>query len=114
MGPSLTHNLWAAEGGGPSDRLRGPPPHEWGGKTPVTLRLMETTGSILGMAVRRREDPRLITGHGNFVADMPAEGALHALFVRSPVAHARIVGVDATAARAMPGVARVFAAAHLR
>jgi len=62
---------------------------------------METKGSILGMAVRRREDPRLITGHGKFVADMPAEGALHALFVRSPVAHARIKNIDATAARAL-------------
>src|SRR5260221_14469319 len=101
MGPSLTHNLWAAEGGGPSDPLRGPPPHEWGGKTPVTLRLIETTGSILGMAVRRREDPRLITRHGNFVAHMPAEGALHALFVRSPAPHPRIAGVAAPPARAM-------------
>jgi carbon-monoxide dehydrogenase large subunit len=70
-------------------------------------------GSILGAAVRRREDPRLVTGKGRFVADLPAEGALHAHFVRSPVAHARIRGLDATAARAMPGVAAVFTAEDL-
>jgi len=74
---------------------------------------MEIKGSILGAAVRRREDPRLITGRGKFVADMPAEGALHAHFVRSPVAHARIKSVEATAARALPGVAGVFTAADL-
>ena len=74
---------------------------------------MEMKGSILGAAVRRREDPRLITGKGRFVADMPAEGVLHSFFVRSPLAHARIAGVDATAARAMPGVAAVFLAADL-
>lgn len=70
-------------------------------------------GSILGAAVKRREDPRLVTGKGRFVADLPAEGALHAHFVRSPVAHARIRGVDASAARAMPGVAAVFTAEDL-
>ena len=70
-------------------------------------------GSILGAAVKRREDPRLVTGKGRFVADLPAEGALHAHFVRSPVAHARIRGVDAESARAMPGVAAVFTAGDL-
>jgi len=70
-------------------------------------------GSILGSAVRRREDPRLITGQGRYVDDMPAEGALHAVFVRSPLAHARILAVDSTEARALPGVAAVFVAADL-
>jgi carbon-monoxide dehydrogenase large subunit len=70
-------------------------------------------GSILGAAVRRREDPRLVTGKGRFVADVTAENALHAHFVRSPVAHARIAGVDTTAARALPGVVAVFTAADL-
>ncbi len=74
---------------------------------------MEMQGSILGAAVRRREDPRLITGQGRFVADMPAEGALHAHFVRSPVAHARIKSIDTSAARALPGVVGVFTAADL-
>jgi aerobic carbon-monoxide dehydrogenase large subunit len=70
-------------------------------------------GSILGNPVKRREDPRLITGAGLYVADVKVEGALHAQFVRSPYAHARITGVDATAARSMPGVAAVYLAADL-
>ena len=74
---------------------------------------MEIKGSILGVAVKRREDPRLITGKGQFVADVVVEGSLHAYFVRSPVAHARITSVEAAAARALPGVAAIFTAADL-
>src|SRR2546421_8572816 len=70
-------------------------------------------GSILGSAVRRREDPRLVTGRGRYVDDVPAPGALHAAFARSPLAHATIKGIDATAARALPGVVAVFTAADL-
>src|SRR2546421_47046 len=55
-------------------------------------------GSILGSAVRRREDPRLVTGRGRYVDDVPAPGALHAAFARSPLAHATIKGIDAAAA----------------
>jgi carbon-monoxide dehydrogenase large subunit len=69
------------------------------------------TGSILGRAVRRTEDPRLLTGDADYVEDIPCEGALHAAFVRSTIAHARILSVDADAARSMPGVAGVFTAA---
>jgi carbon-monoxide dehydrogenase large subunit len=71
------------------------------------------TGSILGRAVRRTEDPRLLTGAAEFVEDIACPGALHAAFVRSTLAHARIGPVDAGEARAMPGVAGVFAAADL-
>jgi carbon-monoxide dehydrogenase large subunit len=70
-------------------------------------------GSILGNPVKRREDPRLVTGKGLFVADVRVEGALHAHFVRSPVAHARIASLNATAARSLPGVVAVFTAADL-
>jgi len=63
--------------------------------------------------VRRREDPRLITGTGEFVDDLRVPGCLHAAFVRSPHAHARIRGIDASAALKMPGVAAVFTAADL-
>src|SRR4029453_4083975 len=69
------------------------------------------TGSILGRAVRRTEDPRLLTGDADYVEDIPCEGALHAAFVRSTIAHARILSVDADVARSMPGVAGVFTAA---
>jgi len=62
--------------------------------------------------VRRREDPRLITGRGQFVDDLNLEGALHATFVRSPWAHARIAAIDSSEAVAVDGV-RVFTAAEL-
>ena len=63
--------------------------------------------------VRRREDPRLITGAGEFVDDMHVAGCVHAAFLRSPHAHARIVRVDADEARRAPGVLGVFTAADL-
>jgi carbon-monoxide dehydrogenase large subunit len=70
-------------------------------------------GSILGSTVRRREDPRLITGRGRYVDDLPADRGLVAVFARSPLAHARLRAVDLTAARAVPGVVGAFAAEDL-
>jgi carbon-monoxide dehydrogenase large subunit len=70
-------------------------------------------GSILGSTVRRREDPRLVTGRGRYVDDLRPEGAVHAVFVRSHVAHARLRDVDLAAAGAVPGVIGAFAAADL-
>jgi len=70
-------------------------------------------GSVLGNPVRRREDPRLVSGHGRYVDDVPTEGGLVAIFVRSPFAHARIAGIDTSAAAAVPGVAGVFTDADL-
>jgi aerobic carbon-monoxide dehydrogenase large subunit len=64
-------------------------------------------------AVRRREDPRLITGAGEFVDDLRVPGCLHAAMLRSPHAHARIVSIDGSAARRAPGVIGVFVAADL-
>src|SRR2546428_10394803 len=63
--------------------------------------------------VRRREDPRLITGRGEFVDDLRILGCLHAAMVRSPHAHARIRAIDVSAARRAPGVVGVFTAADL-
>ena len=71
------------------------------------------TGSLLGNAVRRVEDPNLLTGRGRYVDDLPIEGALHAHFVRSPIAHGTIVSVDASEALTMPGVVAVYTAADL-
>ncbi len=65
-------------------------------------------GSLLGTAVRRVEDPELITGQGSFVANHQLPGTTHAVFVRSPFAHALVTGVDATAAREAPGVLMVL------
>jgi carbon-monoxide dehydrogenase large subunit len=64
-------------------------------------------------SVRRREDARLLTGKGNYSADPNPPGMLHAVLVRSHHAHATIGGIDAAAARAMPGVVAVFTAADL-
>jgi carbon-monoxide dehydrogenase large subunit len=61
--------------------------------------------------VRRREDPRFLTGRGRYVDDLAPEGALHATFVRSPFAHARITaGIDTSEAARLEGV-QVFTAA---
>lgn len=69
--------------------------------------------TYVGAPVRRREDRRLLTGGGAYAADVAAPGALHAAFVRSPYAHARIRGVDATAALALPGVRWVLTSADM-
>ena len=61
----------------------------------------------------RKEDQRFITGRGRYVDDLRVPGALHAAFVRSPHAHARVERIDAAAARAMPGVAAVYTLADL-
>ena len=66
-----------------------------------------------GRRVPRVEDSRLLTGRGTFVDDVTRPGMLHACFVRSLFAHARINGIDATAALALPGVHAVFTAADL-
>jgi carbon-monoxide dehydrogenase large subunit len=61
--------------------------------------------SLIGVPVRRVEDERLLTGRGRYVADLVLPGMLHAAFLRSPHAHARIGAIDAARARAMAGVA---------
>lgn len=66
-----------------------------------------------GTRVRRVEDARLLTGHGTFVDDITRPGMLHAYFVRSPHARARIVSIDASEAQALGGVHAVFVAADL-
>lgn len=60
--------------------------------------------SVVGRAVERTEDSRLVRGQGEFVADVMRPGQVHARLVRSRVPHARIVNVDLEAARAVPGV----------
>jgi carbon-monoxide dehydrogenase large subunit len=63
--------------------------------------------------VPRLEDPPLLRGRARFVDDIRPAGALHAAFLRSPFAHARIVSIDASAARAAPGVRAVWTAADI-
>jgi carbon-monoxide dehydrogenase large subunit len=69
--------------------------------------------SLIGQPLTRREDPPLLTGRGRYVDDFAPEGTLHAFAVRSPLAHARITGIDVTEARVAAGVAAVFTAADL-
>src|SRR5437773_8505104 len=68
---------------------------------------------LFGAEVRRREDGRLITGRGRYVADVALPGLLHVAVHRSPHAHARIVRIDASAARAQPGVVHVLVPADV-
>ena len=70
-------------------------------------------GSILGHPVRRVEDPRFMTGAVEFTEDVFVEGAVHAVFVRSFMAHANIGGIDLEAVVGMPGVVDVFRADDL-
>jgi carbon-monoxide dehydrogenase large subunit len=72
--------------------------------------------SILGTRVLRTEDPRFLTTGGVYTEDVVDErlaGACHAFFVRSPIAHARITGIDVSGAQAAPGVIAVFTGADL-
>ena len=64
--------------------------------------------SILGNRVFRREDPKLLTAGGTYVGDLELPGALTLSFVRSSIAHGRIVGVDIAEAKAAPGVVAVY------
>ncbi len=66
-----------------------------------------------GQPVRRKEDPRLLTGRGRFIADQRVDGECHAFILRSPHAHARIRALDTTAALAAPGVLAVLTGKEL-
>ena len=74
---------------------------------------MAASGSILGNSVLRREDPTLITGAGKYFDDLRYDGTLHIHFVRSPLAHAKITGIDLADAETMPGVRKVYTAANI-
>lgn len=70
-------------------------------------------GRLVGRALPRQEDPRLLRGRGRYVADLAPAGVLHLAVVRSPHAHARIVALDASGARKHAGVVAVLSAADL-
>src|SRR5881628_2199848 len=63
---------------------------------------------LFGKSIKRREDPRFITGQGRYVDDLKLPGMTYAAFVRSPHAHARIRKIDTAAAARHPGVVAVF------
>ncbi len=70
-------------------------------------------GTGIGQRVRRKEDGRLLTGQGCYMDDINLDGQAHAYFLRSPHAHARIIEIDAQAARLAPGVLGVWSAEDL-
>lgn len=70
-------------------------------------------GSFLGNRVLRTEDPRFLTGEGTYIQNLDLPNHVHAVFVRSPIAHAEITSVETAAAAAMPGVAAVYTSEQL-
>ncbi|MBK9096018.1 MAG: xanthine dehydrogenase family protein molybdopterin-binding subunit [Anaerolineae bacterium] len=68
------------------------------------------SNQYIGQRIRRNEDPRLLTGQALFVDDVQMPGMLHAAFLRSDYAHARLRSIDVSAARAHPGVVAVYTA----
>jgi carbon-monoxide dehydrogenase large subunit len=70
-------------------------------------------GTGIGVSVKRIEDEALLRGRGRFIDDINRHGQAHAVFIRSPHAHARLVRIDATAALAAPGVVAVLTGADL-
>lgn len=68
----------------------------------------------LGARVKRREDPRLITGTATYVDDLQLPGLLHVVLVRSPHAHAKITAIETERARAAPGVVAVWTGEDVR
>src|SRR3989475_10520426 len=69
---------------------------------------------LFGKSIKRREDPRFITGRGQYVDDVKLPGMTYAAFVRSPHAHARLNKVDAVAAKKVPGVLAVYTGADVK
>src|SRR2546427_11190695 len=67
----------------------------------------------VGRPLKRTEDPRLITGRGQYVEDIRLPGLAHLVFLRSPHAHARVAALRTDAARRAPGVVRVVTARDL-
>ena len=70
--------------------------------------------TMIGAKIHRREDPRLITGHGRYVDDMTRPGMAHMAVVRSPYAHAKIRSIDPSEAKKAPGVHAVYTFADFK
>lgn len=71
------------------------------------------TEKLLGRSINRLEDARFVQGHGRYIADLHVPKVLHGVVVRSPHAHARVIVIDADAARTMHGVVAVLTGADL-
>ena len=74
---------------------------------------MATANALIGKSVKRVEDKRFTTGHGQYTDDIVLPGQTYAAFVRSQYAHAKILSVDLSAAKAMPGVIAIYTGADV-
>jgi aerobic carbon-monoxide dehydrogenase large subunit len=79
----------------------------------MTTTTTAATARVFGSGIRRREDPRLLTGTARYTADFTLPGMAHAAILRSPHGHARIRSIDTAAAKAAPGVVAVFTGADI-
>ena len=70
--------------------------------------------TMIGASIKRREDPRLITGQATYVDDIKLHGMLHMAVLRSPYGHARITRIETGEARKHPGVVAVYTAEDLK
>ena len=70
--------------------------------------------TMIGAKIHRREDPRLVSGHGRYVDDMTRPGMVHMAVVRSPLAHAKIKSIDPSKAKKAPGVVAVYTYADFK
>ncbi len=75
---------------------------------------MVALAPLVGRSIKRKEDPRLITGHGRYLDDIKLPNLAYAALLRSQHAHARIVSIDTGRARALPGVVAVYTGADLK
>src|SRR3989442_15324802 len=77
--------------------------------------VMKTTRDVkgIGLSIQRQDGPEKVTGQVQYVADLSPRGLLHAKLLRSPHAHARILRIDVSRARALPGVRAVITAADI-
>ena len=79
----------------------------------MTVTAGQTAGRFVGQSVKRREDPRLLAGRGRYADDVNLPGQLHVAFLRSELPAGRIVRIDTTEARSLPGVVAVLTGADL-
>ncbi|HYE89649.1 MAG TPA: hypothetical protein VEA38_01460, partial [Terriglobales bacterium] len=82
--------------------------------TPPAAATPVTPSKLMGAEVKRKEDPRLITGTSQYVTDIALPGMLWVAFVRSPHAHAKFTKIDASAALKIPGVRQVVTGEEIR
>src|SRR3981081_3802229 len=73
-----------------------------------------SVSQFVGAKIHRREDPRLVTGHGRYTDDLQHQGVLHRGVVPTPYAHASIRSIGVDAARKAPGVLAVYTAADFK